>query len=65
MPLIANGIEVVYLAGSKLVGTVTKAVSAKHFKFGSNGTIAFKFTTIETTDGRKIPLEVSIQTRVR
>ncbi len=58
-PIISNGVEVVP-AGSKLVGSITKVVCAKSFKFGQNGSIAFKFTTIETPDGRKIPLETSI-----
>lgn len=57
--MVSNGVEVIP-AGSKLLGTVTKVVSSKKFKFGANGSVAFKFTTIETKDGRKIPLDVSI-----
>jgi hypothetical protein len=58
-PIEVNGFDVIP-AGSKLIGQVTKAVSAKHFKFGANGTIGFKFLTLQMPDGRKIPLEVSI-----
>jgi hypothetical protein len=58
-PIIANGAEVIP-AGSRLIGQITKVESAKHFKFGANGSIGFKFSTIETTDGRKIPLQASI-----
>lgn len=58
-PIVANGVEVVP-AGSRVLGSVTNVVSAKRFKFGANGKIDIKFTSIETSDGRKIPLTASI-----
>lgn len=58
-PLYANGREVVP-AGSRVVGNVTNVVSAKHFKFGANGRIDVRFTSIETPDGRRFPLSASL-----
>lgn len=58
-PLYANGQEVVP-AGSRVVGQVTNVVSAKHFKFGANGRIDVRFTSIETPDGRRFPLSASL-----
>ncbi len=47
-------------AGSRVLGSVTNVISAKRFKFGANGKIDIKFTSVETPDGRKIPLSASI-----
>ncbi len=58
-PLYASGQEVIP-AGSRIVGQVTNVVSAKHFKFGANGRIDVRFTSIETPDGRRFPLSASI-----
>lgn len=58
-PIMQGGVEVVP-AGSKVLGSVTNVVSAKRFKFGANGKIDIKFTSVETPDGRKIPLSASI-----
>ncbi|RTL46157.1 MAG: hypothetical protein EKK48_02130 [Candidatus Melainabacteria bacterium] len=58
-PILQGGVEVVP-AGSKVLGSVTNVVSAKRFKFGANGKIDIKFTSVETPDGRKIPLSASI-----
>lgn len=58
-PLYANGQEVIP-AGSRIIGAVTNVVSARHFKFGANGRIDVRFTSIETPDGRRFPLSASI-----
>lgn len=58
-PLYSNGAEVVP-AGSRLIGNVTNVVSAKRFHAGANGKIDIKFTAIETPDGRKFPLQASV-----
>jgi hypothetical protein len=58
-PIMSGGVEVVP-AGSRVLGSVTNVISAKRFKFGANGKIDIKFTSIETSDGRKIPLSASI-----
>ena len=60
-PLYANGVEVVP-AGSKINGSVTNVVSAKHFQFGANGRIDIRFTSIQTPDGRTFPLSASVDT---
>jgi S-layer homology domain len=58
-PIMSGGVEVVP-AGSRVLGSVTNVISAKRFKFGANGKIDIKFTSVETPDGRKIPLSASI-----
>lgn len=58
-PILSGGVEVVP-AGSRVLGSVTNVISAKRFKFGANGKIDIKFTSVETPDGRKIPLSASI-----
>lgn len=58
-PILQGGVAVVP-AGSKVLGSVTNVVSARRFKFGANGKIDIKFTSVETPDGRKIPLSASI-----
>ena len=58
-PLYANGAEVVP-AGSRLIGNVTNVVSAKRFHAGANGKIDIRFTAIETPDGRRFPLQASV-----
>ncbi len=58
-PILSGGVEVVP-AGSRVIGSVTNVISAKRFKFGANGKIDIKFTSVETPDGRKIPLNASI-----
>lgn len=58
-PIYVNGNPVVP-AGSRLVGTITDAVSAKRFRAGANGKIEFRFTSIETPDGRRFPLSASV-----
>lgn len=65
VPISTNGQEVVP-KGSRLIGQVTDVVSAKRFKFGANGKIDVKFTHLVTPDGRRFPLEASIDSnRVR
>lgn len=54
-----NGAPVIP-AGTKLIGTVTDAVSAKRFRAGANGKLEIKFTSMETPDGRRIPLSASV-----
>jgi hypothetical protein len=64
-PIYSGGVEVVP-AGSKLIGQVSDVVSARRFRFGSNGKIDIKFTQIETPDGRRFPLSASVDdTQVR
>lgn len=58
-PVYANGSEVIP-AGSLLVGTVTSVTPASRFKAGANGKIDIRFNSVETPDGRKIPLQASI-----
>lgn len=58
-PVYSGGVEVVP-AGSKLIGQVTQVVSAARFKFGANGKIDIKFTSVETPDGRRFPLSASV-----
>lgn len=58
-PVYANGSEVIP-AGSLLVGTVTSVTPASRFKAGANGKMDIRFNSIETPDGRKIPLSASI-----
>jgi hypothetical protein len=59
--LYSNGTEVVP-AGSKIIGQVTSVISAKRFRFGANGKMDLKFTSIETPDGRRFPLSASVDT---
>jgi hypothetical protein len=58
-PLYVNGQEVVP-AGSKLIGSVTDASAAKRFHAGANGKLDIKFTSIETPDGRRFPVQASV-----
>lgn len=58
-PLYSGGSEAVP-AGSKIIGQVTNVVSAKRFRFGANGRIDIRFTSVETPDGRRFPLSASI-----
>jgi len=55
----SNGGEAVP-AGSVLTGSITNVVSAKRFKFGANGKIDIKFTSLRTPDGRVFPLSASV-----
>lgn len=59
VPISSSGQEIVP-AGSTLVGQVTDVVSARRFKFGANGKIDVKFTHLVTPDGRRVPLQASI-----
>lgn len=58
-PIYVNGTPVIP-AGSRLIGNVTDAVSAKRFRAGANGKIDLKFTSVETPDGRRFPLSASV-----
>ena len=58
-PIYVNGAPVVP-AGTRLIGSVTDAVSAKRFRAGANGKVDIRFTTMETPDGRRIPLSASV-----
>ncbi len=58
-PVYANGSEVIP-AGSQLIGSVTNVTPASRFKAGANGKIDIRFNSVETPDGRKIPLQASI-----
>jgi hypothetical protein len=58
-PLYSNGVEAIP-AGSTLSGTVTKVMSAKRFHAGRNGSLAIKFTTVDTPDGRRFPIAASV-----
>lgn len=58
-PIYVNGSPVIP-AGSRLIGSVTDAVSAKRFRAGANGKIDLRFTAIETPDGRRFPLSASV-----
>ncbi len=58
-PIYSGGVEVVP-AGSTLIGQVSNVVSAKRFRFGANGKIDIRFTTIQTPDGRRFPLSASV-----
>jgi|GEM_PF-560021 len=58
-PIYSGGVEVVP-AGSTLIGQVSNVVSAKRFRFGANGKIDIRFTTIQTPDGRRFSLSASV-----
>jgi hypothetical protein len=58
-PIYVNGSPVIP-AGSRLIGTVTNAVSAKRFHAGANGKLDLRFNSIETPDGRRFPLSASV-----
>jgi hypothetical protein len=58
-PIYVNGVPVVP-AGSRLIGSVTDAVSAKRFRAGANGKVEIRFTSLETPDGRRFPLSASV-----
>lgn len=58
-PVYANGSEVIP-AGSLLVGNVTSVTPASRFKAGANGKIDIRFNAVETPDGRRIPLQASV-----
>ncbi len=58
-PIYSGGVEVVP-AGSTLIGQVSNVVSAKRFRFGANGKIDIRFTTIQTPDGRRFNLSASV-----
>lgn len=58
-PVYANGSEVIP-GGSLLVGTVTSVTPASRFKAGANGKVDIRFNAVETPDGRRIPLQASI-----
>lgn len=58
-PIYANGAEVIP-AGSRLIGEASSVTPAHRFHAGANGKMGIKFTSIETPDGRKIPLSASV-----
>ncbi len=43
-------------------GQVSEVVSAKRFKFGANGKIAINFNQVQLPDGRKFPIQASVDT---
>ncbi len=43
-------------------GQVSEVVSAKRFKFGANGKIAISFNQVQLPDGRKFPIQASVDT---
>ncbi|MBU6450732.1 MAG: hypothetical protein KGS72_03060 [Cyanobacteria bacterium REEB67] len=55
----SNGSEAIP-AGSTLTGNISNVVSAKRFRFGANGKIDIKFTSVRTPDGRVFPLQGSV-----
>jgi hypothetical protein len=55
----SNGSEAIP-AGSTLTGNITNVVSAKRFRFGANGKIDMRFTSVRTPDGRVFPLQASV-----
>ncbi len=61
-PLLSGGSEVVPV-GSKLIGQITNVVPAKSFRFSANGTIDVKFTAVELPDGRRFPLQATIDAK--
>lgn len=63
-PIYSGGVQVVP-AGSKLIGSVTEVDAAKRFRFGNNGKMGIKFTTIETPDGRKFSVAASVDDTYR
>lgn len=58
-PIYVNGAPVVP-AGTRLIGSITDAVSAKRFRAGANGKVDIRFTSMETPDGRRFPLSASV-----
>src|SRR5262249_29613954 len=58
-PLLSGGSEVIPV-GSRLIGQVTSVVPAKSFRFSANGKIDVKFTAVELPDGRRFPLQATI-----
>jgi hypothetical protein len=61
-PVILDG-QVAVPPGSKLTGQVTNVVTAKNFNFGINARIDVKFIAVQTPDGRKFPINASIDVR--
>ncbi len=57
-----SGSNIAVPAGSVIQGQVTEVIQAKHFRFGANGKIAIKFTSVQTPDGRQFPLVGSVDT---
>ncbi len=55
----SNGSEAIP-AGSTLTGNITNVISAKRFRFGANGKIDMRFTSVRTPDGRVFPLQASV-----
>jgi|GEM_PF-600345 len=58
-PVVLDG-RVAVPPGSKLTGRVVKVVSARNFNFGVNAKIDVKFIAVQTPDGRKFPINASI-----
>lgn len=58
-PIYASGSEVIP-AGSQLIGQASSVTPAHRFRAGAGGKMGIKFTSIETPDGRKIPLSASV-----
>jgi S-layer homology domain len=61
-PIYVNG-QVALPSGSRFTGTVSYVRSAKHFRAGQYGKIAVKFVFVETPDGRRFPINGSIDDR--
>lgn len=61
-PVILDG-QVAVPPGSKLTGQVTNVVTAKNFNFGINARIDVKFIAVQTPDGRKFPINASIDVK--
>lgn len=58
-PIYVNG-QVVLPSGSRFTGTVSYVRSAKRFRAGQYGKIEVKFVFVETPDGRRFPINGSI-----
>ena len=54
------GEDIVVPNGSQVLGNVSSVVPAQRFKGGKGGYIAIRFTTIQTPDGKKYPINTSV-----
>lgn len=60
-PLVV-GSSVVVPAGSQLIGQVTNVQSARRFMAGAGGLLEIAFTSVQTPDGQRIPLNAAVDT---
>ena len=57
---IVIGQDIVLSSGSQVIGEVTGVAPAERFKAGKGGYLAVKFTSIQTSDGKKYPISSTV-----